>query len=190
MRMTTLISKLLPLFVTSDKGVSTSSRHLIITRRAIIIILSIINIAGAITLILRCLGRGSHHVTTHHSLSSRNTTDIGVHLTQLIAKSVKASIHAHKLCHDGLKCDSTFRRRRYRGGWSGRSRRSYRLRLGLPRAKLCKTPLNSSSVNGTHKRKVGRHRIGDRKVVNESRDSGRKDELITSQCVLIDIYKK
>ena len=28
---------------------------------------------------------------------------MGVHLTQLITESVKASIHAHKLCHDGLK---------------------------------------------------------------------------------------
>ena len=45
MSMTTLISKLLPFFVTSDKGVSTSS--------------------------------------------------------------VKVSIHAHKLCHDDLKCHST-----------------------------------------------------------------------------------
>ena len=107
MSMTTLISKLLSLFITSDKGISTSSRHLIITRSAIIIILSIISIAGAITLILRCLGRGSHCVTTHHSLSSRNTIDTGVHLTQLIAESVKASIHVHKLCHDGLKCHYT-----------------------------------------------------------------------------------
>ena len=100
MSMTTLISKLLPLFVTSDKGVSTSSRHLIITRQASLI--SII-IAGAIvTLILKCLGRrrGNHNETTHNSLSSCNATNMGVHLTQLIAKSVKASIHAHKLCHD------------------------------------------------------------------------------------------
>ena len=101
MSMTTLISKLIPLFVTSDKGVSTSSRHLIITRRAIIIILSIISTA------IRCLGRGSHCVTTHHSLSSHDTTDTGIHLTQLIAESVKASIHVHKLCHNGLKCHST-----------------------------------------------------------------------------------
>ena len=63
------------------------------------------------------------------------------------------------------------------------------MHLGLPRAKLCKTPLNSSSVNGTHKRKVRRLEIGDRKVAKEPRDSGRKDELITSRRVLIDIYK-
>ena len=127
MSMTTLISKLLPLFVTSVKGVSTLSRHLIITRRAIIIILSIISTARAIILILRCHGRGSHLVTTHLSLLSCNMTDTGVHLTQFIGKSVKAIIHAHKLCYDGLKCDSTHGRRRHSGGWSGRSRRSDRL---------------------------------------------------------------
>ena len=122
--------KLLSLFVTSDKGVSTSSRHLIITWRAIIIILSIISTIGAITIILRCLERGSHCVTIHHNLPSCNTTDTIVHLTQLIAESVKASIHAHKLCHVGLKCDPTCGRRRHRGGWSNRSRRSCCLRLG------------------------------------------------------------
>ena len=78
MSMTTLISKLLPLFVTSDKGVNTSSRHLIITRQANIIFLISIITAGAI-----------------------------ITLITLIAKSVKTSVHAHKLCHDGLKCHST-----------------------------------------------------------------------------------
>ena len=108
--MTTLISKLLPLFITSDKGVSTSSRHLIITRRAsIIILISIITIGAIVTLILRSRWRwrGSHSETTHNSLLSRDTTNTGVHLTQLIAESVKASIHLHKLCHDGLNCNST-----------------------------------------------------------------------------------
>ena len=32
---------------------------------------------------------------------------MGVHLTQLITESVKASIHTHKLCHDGLESQST-----------------------------------------------------------------------------------
>ena len=174
MSMTTLISKLLSLFVTSDKVVSTSSKHLIIIQWAIIIILGIISIVGAITLILRCLSRGSHCVTTHHNLSSCDTTDMSVHLTQLITESVKASIHAHKLYHDGLKCHSTHWRRRSIGGWSGRSWRSCRLHLGLPRAKLCKTLLNGSGVYGTHIWEMGRHKIGDRKMVKESRDSGRK----------------
>ena len=55
--------------------------------------------------------------------------------------------------------------------------------------KLCNTPLNGSSVNGTHIREVGRLGIGDRKVAKESNDSKRKNELITSRCVLVDIYK-
>ena len=42
---------------------------------------------------------------------------------------------------------------------------------GLPRAKLCKTSLHSSGVNGTHIQEIGRLRIGDRKVAKESRDS-------------------
>ena len=55
--------------------------------------------------------------------------------------------------------------------------------------KLCKTPLNGSSINGSHIREVGRLRIGDIKVAKESHDSERKNELITSRRVLIDIYK-
>ena len=78
MSMATLISKLFPLFVTSDKGVSTLSRHLIITRRANIIILISVFTTGAIfTLILRCLGRRrrSHSETTHDSLSLCDMTN-------------------------------------------------------------------------------------------------------------------
>ena len=52
-------------------------------------------------------GEEKHCETTHDSLSSHNMNDTGVHLTQLITESIKASIHAHKLCHDGLKCHST-----------------------------------------------------------------------------------
>ena len=110
MSITTLISKLLPLFVMSDKGQVNPSRHLITTRRAIIIILiSIITTKAIVTLILKgwWRWRGSDSETTHDSLSSFDMTNMGVHLTQLIAKSVKASIHMHKLCHDGLKSHST-----------------------------------------------------------------------------------
>ena len=53
--------------------------------------------------------------------------------------------------------------------------------------KLCKTPLNGSGINGTHE--VGRLRIEDGKMAKESRDSRRKNELIISRNVLIDIYK-
>ena len=125
MSMTILISKLLPLFVTSDRQrVSISSRHLIITGRASTIILISILMAGAIiTLILRgwWRWRGSNGETTHDSLLSCDTTNMGVHLTQLIIESVNARNHAHKLCHGCLKCHSTYRRRRSGGGWNGRS---------------------------------------------------------------------
>ena len=45
--------------------------------------------------------------TTHDSLSSCNTTNTGVHLTQLITKSVKASIHVLKLHHDRIEVTSS-----------------------------------------------------------------------------------
>ena len=54
--------------------------------------------------------------------------------------------------------------------------------------KLCKTPLNGSGINGTHE--VGRLRIEDGKMVKESCHSERKNELIMSRRVLIDIYKR
>ena len=54
--MTTHISKLLPIFVTSDKRVSTSSRHLIITGRAsTIILITIIIRVTIVVLVLRNL---------------------------------------------------------------------------------------------------------------------------------------
>ena len=180
MSMTTLISKLFPLFVTSDKGVSSWSRQLIITRQANIIILISVIIAGAIvTLILRSRWRwrGSHSETTHDSLSLCNTTNTGVHLTQLIAESVKGSIHAHKLCHDGLKCHSTRWRQRSGGGWSDRSWRSCRLCLGLPRSKLGCALSNGSCLDGTHECEVGRLGIGYRKMAKELRDSQGKMSL-------------
>ena len=189
MSITTLISKLLPFFVTSDKWVSISSRHLIITRRASIIIL--ITARAIITHILRCLGRrrGSHSETNHDSLSSHDVTNTGVHLTQLIVESVKAGIYVHKLCHNGLKCHSTRWRRKSRGEWSSRSWRSCRFCLGLPRLRLCCAPSKSSYIYGTHESEVGRLRIGDKEMVKESRDSRSENELITGRRILIDIYK-
>ena len=85
---------------------SISSRHLIITRQvSTIILINIINAGAIITLILesRWKWRRSNNETTDDSLSSYDTTNIGIHLTQLITKSVNVSIHAHKLCHDGLE---------------------------------------------------------------------------------------
>ena len=61
--------------------------------------------------------------------------------------------------------------------------------LGLPQSQLCCAPSNFSYVYGTHIQEVGRLRIEDGKMAKESRDSRRKNELITSHRVLIDIYK-
>ena len=172
--------------------ISISSRHLMITVGASTIILISILITGAIiTLILRgwWRWRGSKNETTHDSLSSCDTTNTGVHLTQLITESVKVSIHAHNLCHDGLKCHSTRRRWRNRGGWSDRSWRSCRLCLGLPWSELCLAPSNDCSIYGTHHEKMRRDRKGDGKMAKYMHDSRRKNELITGRYIPIDIYK-
>ena len=76
----------------SDKWVSTSSRHLIITRRAsIIILISVITTGAIVTLILKSQWRwrGNRNETTHDSLSSCDTTNTSVHLTKLITKSAR-----------------------------------------------------------------------------------------------------
>ena len=119
MSMTTLISKLLSLFVTSDKGVSTSSRYLIITGRAsTIILITIIVRVTIVVLIIKnlCKKRGRLDEATKASLPSSNTADTGVHLTQLITESVKVSIHVLKLHHDRIKSHTTYKRRGSGGG--------------------------------------------------------------------------
>ena len=94
--------------------VRVSSRHFISTGRADISILSIIIVIGVIIvlgclIVLECLRRrrGRLHKATKASLSSSNTSDTGIHLTQLINESVKASIHALKLCHDHIDGHTT-----------------------------------------------------------------------------------
>ena len=61
--------------------------------------------------------------------------------------------------------------------------------LGLPWSQLCYASSNGSCIYDTHIREVGRLRIEDGKMAKESRDSGRKNKLIMSRRVLIDIYK-
>ena len=61
--------------------------------------------------------------------------------------------------------------------------------FGAALSKVVQNSANGSGVNCTHECEVGRLGIGDRKVAKESRDSGRKNELITSRRVLMDIYK-
>ena len=189
--------KTTPPFCHELQRVSTSSRHFIITGRAsILILISIITVGAIVTLILgsRWRWRRSNNEITHDSLLLCDATNTGVHLTQLITDSVKPSIRAHKLCHDGLKCHSTLRRRRSGGGWSGRSWRSCCLYLGLPRPKLCRAPSNGSSVYGssiygTYHRKMRRLGIRDGKMAKDPRGSQRKNKLIMGRRIPIDIYK-
>ena len=51
------------------------------------------------------------------------------------------------------------------------------------------TPSNNSSVYGTHSTDGCKLRLGDRKIVENLRDSRRKNELITGRRIPIDIYK-
>ena len=97
------------------KGKSLRGRHHIIIERVNILIITI--------LIYRSLWRRrwKRSETTKATLSSCYTTNTGVHLTHLIGKRVKASIHALKLCHDGLQGHTNYRKRRSKGG------RSYRI---------------------------------------------------------------
>ena len=109
MYITTLIPKLLHFFYHEWQRVSKSSNHLIVTGWASILILILILIIIIIIVILRCLWRrrGRLYEATKASLPSSNTTDTGVHLTQLITECVKASIHALQLRHDRLESHTT-----------------------------------------------------------------------------------
>ena len=120
-------------------------------------------------------------------MSLCNTTDTNVHLTQLITESVKASIHALKLHHDGLKSHSTTQQRRSRGGRNSKSCRISRLRPWSLQSKLGLTPPNRSYTNGTYNSEVRRIRNRDIKMAKTPHDSRRKNELITGRCILIDI---
>ena len=122
MSMTTLISKLLSFFVTSDK----SQVH------QVDILLSLGELAPS--------SSSASSLSMPSSLSSLDVGGDGEEATvkppmiacRRVIRPPKASIHVHKLCHDGLKCHSTCRRRRSGGGWSGGNRRSHHLYLRLP----------------------------------------------------------
>ena len=110
---TLIIPKILLLLVTNVKRKSLKCCHLLIIGRASILIPTIIISTIIAVLICRSLGkrRGRSSKTTKASLLLCNTTDMGVHLTQLIIESVKESIHALKLCHDSLESHTTTQRR-------------------------------------------------------------------------------
>ena len=185
--------KTTPPFCHKWQRVSISSRHLIITRWAsTIVLISTITARAIITLSLgsQWRWRRSNSETTHDSLLSCDTTNMGVHLTQLIIENVKASIHAHKLCHDGLKCHSICRRWRSGGGWSGRSWRSCSLCPVPLQSELCLALSNGSCIYGTYHWKVRSLGKGDRKMAGNPRDSWRKTKLIMGRRIPIDIYKE
>ena len=179
MSMTTLISKLLSFFVTSDK----SQVH------QVDILLSLGELAPS--------SSSASSLSMPSSLSSLDVGGDGEEATvkppmtacRRVIRPHKASIHVHKLCHDGLKCHSTCRRRRSGGGWSGGNRRSHRLYLRLPQFELCLALSNGSCIYGTHHWKIRRLEKRDRKVVKKPRDSWRKNEFITGRRIPKYIYE-
>ena len=147
-----------PFLSQMTKGKSLRSSHLLVTGRAsTIILISIIIITGAIIIALILWSwwrwRWRHGETIHDNLLLCDTTNTGVHLTQLITESVKASIHVLKLSHDGLKSHTTRGRKRSGGGWSGRGWRSRRLGSWPLQLKLCLTLSNGRAINCTHIKK-------------------------------------
>ena len=150
------------------KGKRLKGRHLIITRRASIIIITIITI-----LICRSLWRRRQRSdeTTKASLLSSYTTNTSVHLTQLIRESVKVSIHALKLHHDNSEGHTTSRGRRSRGRRNSRRCRTGSIHTWPLRSKLGLTSPNKSGIYGTHGGVKRRSRNGDRKMVKDLRDS-------------------
>ena len=140
--------------------------------RVSILILILIIIIVVIEVTIRCLWRrrGRLHKAIKTNLSSCSTTDMGVHLTQLITECVKASIHAPKLRHKHLKGYTTHRRRSG-CGWSKRCWRSCCLGSWPLWSKLGLSPSNGRCVYGTHDGKMCRLKIGDRCMAENSRDS-------------------
>ena len=188
---TTLFQNYFPFLSRMTKDKSPRGHHLIIIGRVSILILILIIIVNTIITILICRSlrrrRGRSSETTKASLSLCNTTNTGVHLTQLITKSVKVSIHALKLCCDGLKSHTTIRGRRSDGGRNSRSCRISRLYSWPFRSKLGLASLNRSCADGTHDSVIRRIRNRDRKMAKDPHDSRRKNELITGRCILINI---
>ena len=156
------------------KGKSSRGHHLIITKRASILILISIVITIIAILIRRSLWRKKRRKgeTTEASLLSCNTK--GVHLTQLITETIKASIHALKLRHNGLEGHTTNQRRRNKGGRNSRGWRIGYLYLRPLQSKLGLTLPNRSCTDGTHEGVIGRIRNRDRKMAKDPHDSQRK----------------
>ena len=176
----------------NDKGKSLRGRHFLITGKATILILIIIINTIIAVLICRSIWRrrGRSGETTEVSLSSSNTIDTVVHLTQLITKSVKASIHVLKLRHDGLKSHTTTWKRRSGGGRNGGGWRISHLRPWPFRSKLGLIPSNKRCTNSTYDSEVGRIKNKDRKMAKDLHDNWKKNKLITGRRISIDIYDR
>ena len=174
------------------KGKSLRGRHLIIIGR-VNVILIIINL-----IIRRGLWRkrGRMSKTSHASLPTGNVACSGVHLTHLINEIVKTttkvSLHPLKLLYDGLEGHTTNHggRRSRRRGWNSRSCKIGCLYLWLLWSKLSLTLPDKTSADGTYDVEKRRQRNQNVKVLKDSRDSRKKDKLITSSGILIHIYNR
>ena len=188
---TLIIQNYSPFLSRMIKGKSLRGRQLISTGKASILILIIIVSTIIAILICRSLRRRRWRSgeTTEASLSSCNTTDTGVHLIQLSSESIKGSIHALKLCHDGLESHTTTWRGRSGGGWSRTGWRSRYLGPWPLQSKLGLAPSNEHHANGTHDGEMRRLGIRNRGMTNDPRDGRRTDKLIIGHRILIDIYK-
>ena len=172
---TTVIQNYSPFLSWMTKGKSLRGHHLIISRKASIIILITWSLWKR---------RWRRSETTKASLLTSNATDASVHLTHLIGEIVKMSIHPLKLGDYGLQGHISCRRRRSRGGrsWEGgknsSSSRIIRLHLWPLRSKLGLTPPNRTEADSTHGGEIKRVRNGDGEVLEDTCDSRRENELI------------
>ena len=189
----------------SDKWWIIESSHLIITRRARTII-TIISTTRRILSRLRCRRRSKSAKTR---LTASNVTYLGVHLTHLIKKIVKTttkiSTNELKLIHNSSKRCLNSKRGIWSRRWIGsrgkskslHSIKSSRLLLSWSRihtrllsSQLCITPLYRFLIDSRYRVKERRRRNGDVQVCEDKCDSWRKDYLIMSGSVSIDIYHR
>ena len=75
-------------------------------------------------------------------------------------------------------------------GWNSRSCRISHLQTWVFWIKLSLTPLDRTSIDGTHNGEERWKRNGIKEVCDDLRDSQRKDELIMGSSVFIDIYNR
>ena len=117
-------------------------------------------------------------------------TNMGVHLTQLIIESVKASIHVLKLCHNGHESHTTHGGRRCERGWIEMGWKSCHFGLWPFRLKLGLALSNGHRANGIHNGEMRRLRRRNKGVANDPHDCKREDKLITGCCVSINIDER